>query len=125
MACEITARTGKDPGEHYDALVAEFGPSWYARHDQPGTPEEKAKIATFSSKSLPIKELCNEKVLSAFTEAPGNGASIGGIKVTAEHGWFAMRPSGTENVVKIYAESTLSAKHLEQIFAEAEALLKV
>ena len=125
LACEITARTGKDPGEHYDALVAEFGPSWYARHDQPGTPEEKAKIATFSSKSLPIKELCNEKVLSAFTEAPGNGASIGGIKVTAEHGWFAMRPSGTENVVKIYAESTLSAKHLEQIFAEAEALLKV
>ena len=124
LACEITARTGRDPALHHDDLVAEFGPAWYERHDQPGTPEQKAKIASFTPKSLPINELGGEPLTGAFTSAPGNGASIGGIKVTAEHGWFAMRPSGTENVVKIYAESSLSAKHLAQIFADAEALLK-
>ncbi|MBR6471274.1 MAG: phosphoglucomutase (alpha-D-glucose-1,6-bisphosphate-dependent) [Victivallales bacterium] len=124
LACEITARTGRDPARHHDDLVAEFGPSWYERHDQPGTPEQKVRIAALNPQKLPLKELAGEPVTGAFTEAPGNGASIGGIKVTADHGWFAMRPSGTENVVKIYAESTQSAKHLAQIFADAEALLK-
>ena len=125
LACEITARTGRDPAQHHDDLVAEFGPAWYERHDQPGTQEQKDRIAALNPQKLPLKELAGEKVTGAFTEAPGNGASIGGIKVTAKHGWFAMRPSGTENVVKIYAESTHSAKHLAQIFADAEALLKV
>ena len=123
LACEITARTGRDPGLHHDEFVDEFGPSWYARHDQPGTPEQKARIASFTPKSLPMKELAGEKIQAAFTEAPGNGCSIGGIKVVSEHGWFAMRPSGTENVCKIYAESTLSDKHLQQIFTDAECLL--
>ena len=123
LACEITARTGRDPGLHHDDLVAEFGPSWYARHDQPGTPEQKARIASFTPKSLPINELGGEAIQAVLTEAPGNGASIGGIKVVAENGWFAMRPSGTENVCKIYAESARSAKHLQQIFSDAEALL--
>lgn len=119
LACEITAVTGKDPGEHYRKLVEDFGQTWYARHDNPGTPEEKAHIASLTPETLTLRELAGEPVLSAFTAAPGNGAPIGGIKVVAEHGWFAMRPSGTENICKIYAESTLGAEHLENIFADA------
>lgn len=119
LACEITAVTGKDPGEHYLKLVEDFGQTWYARHDNPGTPEEKAHIASLTPETLTLRELAGEPVLSAFTAAPGNGAPIGGIKVVAEHGWFAMRPSGTENICKIYAESALGAEHLENIFADA------
>ncbi len=123
LACEITAVTGKDPGVHHQALVEAFGPRWYARHDNPGTPEQKARIAALTPESLPIRELAGEAIVDKFTKAPGNGASIGGLKVVAKSGWFAMRPSGTENICKIYAESTKGSKHLEQIFADAAALL--
>ena len=119
LACEITAVTGKDPGEHYLQLVKDFGESFYARHDNPGTAEEKSHIASLTPENLTLKELAGEPIRCAYTCAPGNGAPIGGIKVIAEHGWFAMRPSGTENICKIYAESSISAKHLEQIFADA------
>lgn len=122
LACEITASTGKDPALHHKRLVEEFGPSWYGRHDQPGTPEKKAHVASLTAENLPLKELAGEPILEAFTVAPGNGAPIGGIKVVSEHGWFAMRPSGTENKFKIYAESTLSADHLSQIFTDAAGL---
>ncbi len=123
LACEITAATGRDPALHHDALVAEFGPSWYARHDEPGTPEKKARILQLTPETLPLKELAGEKVAAAFSAAPGNGAPIGGIKVCAEHGWFAMRPSGTEDICKVYAESTLGPAHLDAIFADAARLL--
>ena len=119
LACEITAATGKDPAQHHEALVADFGESWYARHDLPGTPEKKAHIASLTPETLSIRELAGEPILKALTVAPGNNASIGGIKVITEHGWFATRPSGTENICKVYAESSLSAAHLEQIFKEA------
>lgn len=119
LACEITAVTGKDPAIHHGELVERFGQSWYARHDQPGTPEQKAHIATLTPENLPIKTLAGEPIINAFTCAPGNGAPIGGIKVVAEHGWFAMRPSGTEDICKVYAESTKGAKHLDEIFADA------
>ncbi len=119
LACEITASTGKDPALHHERQVETYGDSWYARHDQPGTPEQKAHISSLKPETLSIKELAGEPIVSVSTTAPGNGASIGGIKVSTEHGWFAMRPSGTENTVKIYAESSLSAAHLEKIFADA------
>ncbi len=119
LACEITAATGRDPGEHYLRLAEDFGRTWYARHDNPGTAEEKAHIASLTAENLPIRELAGEPIQSAYTCAPGNGAAIGGIKVIAEHGWFAMRPSGTENICKVYAESAIGEKHLEEIFAEA------
>lgn len=119
LACEITAATGKDPGEHYLRLAEDFGRTWYARHDNPGTAEEKAHIASLTAENLPIRELAGEPIQAAYTCAPGNGAAIGGIKVIAEHGWFAMRPSGTENICKVYAESAIGEKHLEEIFAEA------
>lgn len=119
LACEMTAATGKDPAVRHESLVADFGPTWYKRSDEPGTPEKKAHITALTPETLPISEIAGEPILNAFTCAPGNGASIGGIKVVTEHGWFAMRPSGTEDICKIYAESTKSAAHLEQILKEA------
>ncbi|MCQ2397037.1 MAG: phosphoglucomutase, alpha-D-glucose phosphate-specific, partial [Lentisphaeria bacterium] len=119
LACEMTAATGKDPAVHHEGMVADFGPTWYKRTDEPGSPEKKAHIASLTPETLPIKELAGEPILKAFTTAPGNGASIGGIKVVTEHGWFATRPSGTEDICKIYAESTTSAAHLDQILKEA------
>lgn len=122
LACEITAATGKDPAQIHDDFVKEFGEKWYARQDSPCTAEQKAHIASLDPERLPLKEVAGEPVVGAISKAPGNGASIGGVKVSTKHGWFAMRPSGTENTFKIYAESTLSRKHLQQLLDTAAKL---
>jgi phosphoglucomutase len=123
LAAEITARTGKDPGEHYRALTAEFGTPHYTRIDAPATPAQKAKLAKLSPESVTESELAGEAITAKLTRAPGNGASIGGLKVVAARGWFAARPSGTENLYKIYAESFEGASHLESIVREAQAMV--
>ena len=123
LAAEITARTGKDPGEHYRALTAEFGEAHYTRIDAPATPEQKAKLQKLSPEAVKESSLAGEPITGKLTRAPGNNAPIGGLKVTTAHGWFAARPSGTENVYKIYAESFQSEAHLNTILAEAEAIV--
>ncbi len=123
LAAEITARTGKDPGEHYREIVATAGEPLYARLDQPATPQEKARLGALSPADVTSKTLAGEPIREVLTRAPGNGASIGGLKVTADNGWFAARPSGTENIYKIYAESFRGPEHLERIIQEARALV--
>jgi phosphoglucomutase len=123
LAAEITAKTGQDPGEHYRALTAEFGTPSYTRIDAPATPAQKAKLGQLSPESVTASELAGEAITAKLTRAPGNGASIGGLKVTAASGWFAARPSGTENVYKIYAESFKDPAHLESIVREAQAMV--
>jgi phosphoglucomutase len=123
LAAEITARTGKDPGEHYRELTAEFGTPYYTRIDAPVTPEQKAKLQRLSPGAVTESSLAGEPITGKSTQAPGNGAPIGGLKVTTAHGWFAARPSGTENVYKIYAESFQNETHLNTILAEAEAIV--
>jgi phosphoglucomutase len=123
LAAEITARTNKDPGEHYRDLTAEFGTAYYARVDAPATPEQKAKLRTLSPDAVLESSLAGEPITGRLTLAPGNNAPIGGLKVTTEHGWFAARPSGTENIYKIYAETFQSEAHLNNILAEAEAIV--
>ena len=105
LAAEITARTGKDPGEHYQELVSQFGQSYYTRIDAPATPEQKKKLSNLSPDAVQAAEMAGEPITAKLTKAPGNGASIGGLKVVTDNGWFAARPSGTENIYKIYAES--------------------
>ncbi len=119
LASEILARTGLTPSEHYASLVAEHGDPAYARVDAPATREEKAKLAALSPDDVTATSLAGEKITSRLTEAPGNNAKIGGIKVTTESAWFAARPSGTEDVYKIYAESFRGPDHLAQVQAEA------
>ena len=119
LAAEITARTGKDPGEHYALLVAEFGAPCYTRIDAPATPEQKAKLGKLSPAAVTATELAGEPIIARLTRAPGNDAPIGGLKVIAANGWFAARPSGTENLYKIYAESFRDQRHLRAIVAEA------
>jgi phosphoglucomutase len=123
LAAEITAVTGKDPGEHYRELTAEFGSPLYTRIDAAATPEEKAKLGKLSPESVAASTLAGEPIISTLTNAPGNGAPIGGLKVVATSGWFAARPSGTENIYKIYAESFRDAAHLEAIVGEARAMV--
>src|SRR5579863_1113543 len=123
LAAEITARTGKDPGEHYRELTAEFGTSYYARIDAPATPEQKAKLRRLSADAVVESSLAGEAIEGKLTRAPGNNAPIGGLKVTTAHGWFAARPSGTENVYKIYAESFQNEAHLNAILTEAQAIV--
>jgi phosphoglucomutase len=123
LAAEITARTGKDPGEHYRELTAEFGTSYYARIEAPATPEKKAKLQRLSPGAVKESSLAGERILNRITRAPGNDAPIDGLKVTTANGWFAARPSGTENVYKIYAESLQSESHLNTILVEAEAIV--
>jgi phosphoglucomutase len=123
LAAEITARTGKDPGEHYRDLTADFGRPYYRRIDAPATPEEKAKLQRLSPDSVRESTLAGEPITDRLTRAPGNNAPIGGIKVTTAHGWFAARPSGTENEYKIYAESFQNEVHLNAILAEAQAIV--
>jgi len=123
LAAEITAVTGKDPGEHYRAITAQFGESYYTRIDAPATPEQKSKLKKLSPKDVTASELAGEPVAAKMTEAPGNGASIGGLKVTTKDGWFAARPSGTENIYKLYAESFLGQDHLNRLVAEAQGLV--
>jgi phosphoglucomutase len=123
LAAEITARTGKDPGEHYQALTAEFGSPYYTRLDAPATPEQKAQLAKLSPAAVKESELAGEPITAKLTNAPGNNAAIGGLKVTAANGWFAARPSGTENIYKIYAESFKDQAHLDAIIKEAQGIV--
>ncbi len=123
LAAEMTARTGKDPGQLYAELTAKYGNPVYERIDAPATLEQKARLAKLSPAQVTVKELAGEPITAILTEAPGNHAPIGGLKVTTENGWFAARPSGTEDVYKIYAESFQGKDHLKQIQAEAQALV--
>ena len=123
LAAEITARTGRDPGEHYEGLAAQLGRPWYARIDAAATPEQKARIGRLSPESVRATTLAGEPIVSKLTRAPGNGAAIGGVKVVAANGWFAARPSGTENLYKIYAESFTSERHLTELLAEAQRIV--
>jgi len=123
LAAEITARTGRDPGERYQALTREFGEPIYDRVEAPATPQQKQRLAQLSPQQIQSSELAGEKIQQILTTAPGNGAAIGGLKVTTENGWFAARPSGTEAIYKIYAESFLGADHLRRIQTEAQSLV--
>jgi len=124
LAAEITARTGKDPGEHYRELTAEFGTPYYTRIDAAASPEQKAKLAKLSPDMVKASELAGEPITAKLTRAPGNDAPIGGLKVVSASGWFAARPSGTENIYKIYAESFRDQSHLNAIVAEAQEIVK-
>jgi phosphoglucomutase len=123
LAAEITAKTGKDPGAHYQELTERFGKPAYKRVDSPVTPERKQALLSLSPEDIELQELAGEPVREVLTKAPGNGAPIGGVKVVAEHGWFAARPSGTEDIYKLYAESLLGSEHLERIIADAQEAL--
>jgi len=123
LAAEITARTGKDPGEHYRELTAEFGEPFYTRIDAPATPEQKTKLGKLSPSAVKAATLAGEPITAKLTNAPGNNAPIGGLKVVAASGWFAARPSGTENLYKIYAESFKDEQHLQAIVAEAQQIV--
>jgi phosphoglucomutase len=124
LAAEITARTGKDPGEHYRELTAKFGKPHYTRIDAPATPEQKASLQRLNPDAVTESKLAGEPIIDKLSRAPGNNAPIGGIKVTAASGWFAARPSGTENVYKIYAESFHNEAHLNTIVSEAHEIVK-
>jgi phosphoglucomutase len=123
LAAEITARTDKDPGEHYRDLTAEFGTPYYTRIDAPATPAEKARLEKLSPDSVTAATLAGQAITAKLTRAPGNGADIGGLKVVAADGWFAARPSGTENIYKIYAESFKDEAHLKAIVSEAQEIV--
>ena len=123
LAAEITARTGKDPGEHYQELAAEFGTPYYTRIDAPATPEQKARLEKLSPEAVATNRLAGEPITAKLTAAPGNDAPIGGLKVVAANGWFAARPSGTENIYKIYAESFKDQDHLDAIVSEAQEIV--
>jgi phosphoglucomutase len=123
LAAEITAHTGRDPGQHYRELAERFGAPYYLRIDAPATPEQKARLAALSPGDVAASELAGEPITARLTAAPGNGAPIGGLKVTAPSGWFAARPSGTENIYKIYAESFIGPTHLDAIVHEAREIV--
>ncbi len=124
LAAEITARMGRDPGEIYHELTREFGEPAYGRVEAPATPEQKELLAKLSPQRVKLTELAGEKIQTVLTRAPGNGAAIGGLKAVAMSGWFAARPSGTENIYKIYAESFRGADHLRRIQEEAQTIVK-
>ena len=123
LAAEITAKMGRDPGEIYHELTREFGESSYDLVEAPATPEQKKTLEKLSPQQVKFTELAGEKIQNVLTNAPGNGVSIGGLKVIAKSGWFAARPSGTENIYKIYAESFQGADHLRRIFEEAQTIV--
>jgi phosphoglucomutase len=123
LAAEITAVTGRTPSEHYADLTGEFGAPAYARIDAPADREQKAVLARLSPGQVPAEELAGERVTAVLTEAPGNGAALGGIKVCTDNAWFAARPSGTEDVYKVYAESFHGAEHLAKVQQEAQAIV--
>ncbi len=123
LAAEITARTGTDPGEHFRELTAEFGTPYYTRIDAAATPEQKASLQRLSPESVQESRLAGEPILAKLTRAPGNHAPIGGLKVVSASGWFAARPSGTENIYKIYAESFRDENHLQSIVTEAQRIV--
>jgi phosphoglucomutase len=123
LAAEITARTGKDPGEHYAELTKRFGTPFYTRIDAPASPAQKAAFKKLTPEAVTATELAGEKIIAKLTRAPGNNAPIGGLKVVTNSGWFAARPSGTENIYKIYAESFQSAAHLQSIVEQAQQIV--
>ncbi len=123
LAAEMTASSGRDPGESYRELAEALGEPAYERIDAPATPEEKARLGRLSPAHVTTATLAGEKILAVLTRAPGNGAPIGGLKVVAENGWFAARPSGTEDVYKVYAESFLGEEHLERLLSEAQSVV--
>ncbi len=123
LACEITAKTGKDPGEIYKELEDKFGSPTYERIDAPATPEQKAVLKKLSPEMVAADELAGEPITAKLTRASGNDAEIGGLKVVTENGWFAARPSGTEEIYKLYAESFKGPEHLKQIQEEALAIV--
>jgi phosphoglucomutase len=123
LAAEITARTGKDPGEHYQELAAEFGTSYYTRIDAPATPAQKARLRKLSPDDVKEQTLAGERITARLTTAPGNNAPIGGLKIVTASGWFAARPSGTEDIYKIYAESFTGAAHLDALVSGAQDLV--
>ena len=124
LAAEITARTGKDPGEHYRELTDEFGTPYYTRIDAPATPAQKAALQKLSPEAVKASNLAGEPITARLTRAPGNNEPIGGLKVVAASGWFAARPSGTENLYKVYAESFRDEQHLQSIVAEAQQIVR-
>jgi phosphoglucomutase len=123
LAAEITATTGKDPGEHYAELTRQFGSPFYTRIDAAATPEQKAKLGMLSPEDVKETNMAGEEIVAKLTRAPGNNAPIGGLKVVTKNGWFAARPSGTENIYKIYAESFKDESHLERIVREAQEIV--
>jgi len=123
LAAEITAVTGRDPGERYQSLTARFGAPYYTRQDAPANAAQKAKLAKLAPEDVTATELAGEKILAKLTRAPGDNEPIGGLKVTTANGWFAARPSGTEDIYKIYAESFTSAQHLQALVAEAQDIV--
>jgi phosphoglucomutase len=123
LAAEITARTGKDPGEHYRELTAEFGNPLYTRIDAAATPEQKERLGKLSPDAVRASTLAGDQITAKLTKAPGNNASIGGLKVITANGWFAARPSGTENIYKIYAESFKDERHLKALVSEAQEMV--
>jgi phosphoglucomutase len=123
LAAEITAVTGRDPGEHYRELAEQFGDPVYQRSDVPATPDQKVALGELSPEMVAAQDLAGEKIVAKLTHAPHNNAPIGGLKVVAENGWFAARPSGTEDIYKIYAESFQDEDHLQRIFGEAQEIV--
>ena len=123
LSAEITARTGRDPGQRYEALAAEFGNPVARRMQAPSTAQQKTQLAALTPQQITATELAGERIESILSHAPGNGEPIGGIKVNTANGWFAARPSGTENIYKIYAESFVGAEHLQRILQEAQAIV--
>ena len=123
LAAEITARTGKDLGEYYKELTAKFGAPCYARIDTPATPELRAKLKNLSPDAVKESHLAGEPIIAKLSRAPGNNAPIDGLKVIARNGWFAARPSGTEPIYKLYAESFKDEAHLEAIIREARKMV--
>jgi phosphoglucomutase len=123
LAAEITARTGKEPGEHYRSLTAEFGTPYYTRIDAPATPEQKARLQQLSPEMVRESRLAGEPIVAKLTRAPGNDEPIGGLKVVTATGWFAARPSGTESIYKIYAESFSGQANLDAIVRDAQAIV--
>jgi phosphoglucomutase len=123
LAAEITARMGRDPGEIYHELTREFGEPVYDRVEAPATPEQKERLAELVPEQVKISELAGEKIQTVLTQAPGNRAPLGGLKVVAESGWFAVRPSGTEDIYEVYAESFRGADHLRRLLEEAQAIV--
>lgn len=124
LAAEITAKTGRDPAEHYTDLEKEFGSPVYERLDAPATPEQKKKLANLTPEQVKADQMAGEQIIQKLTHAPGNKAPIGGLKVVTENGWFAARPSGTEDIYKIYTESFRGTEHLKQIQSEAKTIVK-
>ena len=123
LAAEITARSGRDPGEIYRGLTEEFGAPAYDRIDAPATPEQKKRLSALAPEQVNATELAGEKIVRILSRAPANDAPIGGLKVESENGWFAARPSGTENIYKIYVESFRGEEHMRRIAAEAQAIV--